>query len=365
MNEHRSQTGHVDRSDCSETVATSDAPELTQEDALIAGWDQILALEGLPAEPVDNLGAPVSLIQKTKGFINESIRQIGDKPSEQEVEEFLKQFRQRNPREARLLAGFALDGFLPTSNGLMPVGTEISRGESEAYEQAEISIDVNRILGSLAGRDMEVIRLRFGIGDNKPATLDEIGQKIGVQRERVRQIEAKTLAKLRYNGQRIGYPVDDKKASRFRERSADVQDTLYSAEYWTTFYKERLDRYGPNVYDDFSSGRINPNDVQDVYNCMLHLESLGFLKKMQLNQQEHIKFYGNTTPLYKVNESQIEQCVKEVVGEHCSNEADAMKMTLGLLDQMRNGLHERTKGGHGYIHQNPDVWLREFAQSLL
>jgi len=203
MSEYRLRNGHVDRSDCSETEATFVTAELTHEDALIAKWNQILDSEGLHTEPIDNLGAPISLIQKTKGFINESIRLVGDKPSEQEIAEFLKQFRKRKPDEVRLLAGFALDGFLPTSNGLMPVDPEISRGESEAYEQAEISIDVKRILGSLAGRDMEVIQSRFGIGDGKPATLDEIGQKIGVQRERVRQIEAITLAKLRYNGQRI------------------------------------------------------------------------------------------------------------------------------------------------------------------
>lgn len=98
---------------------------------------------------------------------------------------------------------------------------------------------------------------------------------------------------------------------------------------------------------------------------MFHIESLGFLKKMQLNQQDHIKYYGNTTPLYKVDESQIEQCVKDVANERCANQADAMKMTLSLLDQMKSSFRERTKGGLGYIHRNPDVWLREFAESLL
>lgn len=363
------QSGQIEHAfvadDHQDMVAITRVTKPEQAEDLFAKWDQILSSEGLSAEPVDNLGAPVSLIQKTKGFINESIRQSGDKPSEQEVAEFLKKFRQRNPDEARPLAGFALDGFLPVSSGLMPVDIEISRGENEAYEQAEISIDVNRILGALAGRDMEIIQSRFGIGGNKPATLDEIGQKIGVQRERVRQIEAKTLAKLRFSGQRIGYPVDDDKASRFRERSSYVQDSILSAEHWITFYKERLDRYGSNVYDDFSFGRTNPDDIQDVYNCMFHIESLVFLKKMQLSQKEHIKYYGNTTPLYKVNESQIEQCVKDVTGERCADQADAMKMTLGLLDRMRNSFHEHTKGGLGYINQNPDVWLREFVESLL
>lgn len=351
--------------DHQDMVAIRRVTKPEQVEDLFAKWDQILSSEGLSAEPVDHLGAPLNMVRATRNFISEYTNQNEAQPSEQEVAKFLKKFRQRNPDEARLLAGFALDGFLPASNGLMPVDTEISRGENEAYEQAEISIDLNRILGSLAGRDMEIIQSRFGIGGNKPATLDEIGQKIGVQRERVRQIEAKTLAKLRFSGQRIGYPVDEDKASRFRERSSYVQHSIIGAENWTAFYKERLDRYGPNVYDDFSSGITNPDHIQDVYNCMFHIESLAFLKKMQLTQKEHIKYYGNTTPLYKVDESQIEQCVKDVTGERCANQAEAMKMTLGLLDRMRNSFHERTKGGLGYINQNPDVWLREFAESLL
>lgn len=365
MSEYRLKTNYVNRSDYPKTVAVNDVAELTQKEALISKWDQILASEGLSAEPIDNLGAPVGLMQKTKGFINENIRQSGDKPSEQEVEEFLKKFRQRKPNEARPLARFALDDFLPVSNGLMPVDTEISRGENEAYEKVELSIDVNRILGTLAGRDLEIIRSRFGIGDNKPATLDKIGQKIGVQRERVRQIEAKAMAKLRYNGQRIGYPVDDDKVSRFRERSSHVQHSIIGAENWTAFYKKRLDRYGPGVYNDFSFGRTNLDDVQDVYSCIFHIESLNLLKKMQLIQQEHIRYYGNTTSLYKVHEIQIEQCVKDVIEERCADQAEIMKMTLDLLGRMRKGLHERTKGGHGYINQNPDIWLREFAESLL
>ncbi len=365
MSEFGLQNDRIDRCDCSETVATSDVSKLTQNDVVVAEWDQILASEGLPAEPVYNLGVPASLMQKTKGFINETIRKAGDKPSEQEVEEYLKQFRQRNPREARLLAGFALDGFIPVSNGLMPVDFEISRGENEAYEQAEISMDVNRILGALAGRDMEIIQLRFGLGGNKPATLDEIGQKIGVNRERVRQLESRALVKLETRGQRIGYPVDDSKVSRFRERSSYVRHSIIGAENWTAFYKKQLDKYGPTAYEDFFASKTDPDHVQDVYSCIFHMESLGFLKKMQLIQQEHIKYYGNTTPLYKVDQAQIEQAVNDAIGKHCDDQSQTMKMTLRLLEQMRSGLQEHMKGGHGYINQNPDTWLREFTESLL
>ena len=57
------------------------------------------------------------------------------------------------------------------------------------------------ILDALAGlddRENAVIRMRFGIDDSHPCTLEQIGQKFGLSRERIRQIEAKVLGKLRH-----------------------------------------------------------------------------------------------------------------------------------------------------------------------
>jgi RNA polymerase primary sigma factor len=53
------------------------------------------------------------------------------------------------------------------------------------------------VLGLLTHRERSVLTLRFGLGDGHPFTLEEVGQKFGVTRERIRQIEAKTLAKLK------------------------------------------------------------------------------------------------------------------------------------------------------------------------
>ncbi len=57
---------------------------------------------------------------------------------------------------------------------------------------------VVEILDELNPREQEVVRLRFGIDDGRPRTLEEVGRQFGVTRERIRQIEAKTLAKLRH-----------------------------------------------------------------------------------------------------------------------------------------------------------------------
>ena len=57
--------------------------------------------------------------------------------------------------------------------------------------------DVGKVLSTLTHRERKVIELRFGLKGEHPRTLEEVGQKFGVTRERIRQIEAKTLAKLR------------------------------------------------------------------------------------------------------------------------------------------------------------------------
>jgi len=59
-------------------------------------------------------------------------------------------------------------------------------------------IQLAEVLGSLTDRERQVIELRFGLLDGQPRTLEEVGQEFGVTRERIRQIESKTLAKLRH-----------------------------------------------------------------------------------------------------------------------------------------------------------------------
>jgi RNA polymerase primary sigma factor len=54
------------------------------------------------------------------------------------------------------------------------------------------------ILDALSGREQKIIQLRFGLTDGHPRTLEEVGREFGVTRERIRQIESKTLAKLRH-----------------------------------------------------------------------------------------------------------------------------------------------------------------------
>jgi RNA polymerase primary sigma factor len=57
---------------------------------------------------------------------------------------------------------------------------------------------VEDALGELSEREQEIVRMRFGLDDGQARTLEDVGKEFGVTRERIRQIEAKTLAKLRH-----------------------------------------------------------------------------------------------------------------------------------------------------------------------
>jgi RNA polymerase primary sigma factor len=57
--------------------------------------------------------------------------------------------------------------------------------------------EINQLLSTLTHRERKIIELRFGLKGEQPRTLEEVGQTFSLTRERIRQIEAKTLAKLK------------------------------------------------------------------------------------------------------------------------------------------------------------------------
>jgi RNA polymerase primary sigma factor len=82
--------------------------------------------------------------------------------------------------------------------------------DSEAIQPGEavsftlLQEQLHSVLGTLSEREAGVVSMRFGLTDGQPKTLDEIGKVYGVTRERIRQIESKTMSKLRHPGQGIG-----------------------------------------------------------------------------------------------------------------------------------------------------------------
>jgi RNA polymerase primary sigma factor len=69
---------------------------------------------------------------------------------------------------------------------------------AEAAARALLNEAVGEALEELTDRERKIVRLRFGLEDGQARTLEEVGKEFGVTRERIRQIESKTLAKLRH-----------------------------------------------------------------------------------------------------------------------------------------------------------------------
>ncbi|HZR22215.1 MAG TPA: sigma-70 family RNA polymerase sigma factor [Vicinamibacterales bacterium] len=81
-----------------------------------------------------------------------------------------------------------------------PLGHFVSdqgRSPEENAIRNELADEVERVMGPLNDREREVLRLRYGLGTDKEMTLEEIGRRLSITRERVRQIEARAVAKLR------------------------------------------------------------------------------------------------------------------------------------------------------------------------
>ena len=78
------------------------------------------------------------------------------------------------------------------------VADENAEAPGKAADRAMVAQQINQALKSLTPREEKVIRLRFGLDDGRPRTLEEVGKEFNVTRERIRQIEAKALRKLRH-----------------------------------------------------------------------------------------------------------------------------------------------------------------------
>lgn len=69
---------------------------------------------------------------------------------------------------------------------------------SQAVYQNMLRERINEVLATLSPREARILRMRFGLDDNQPYTLEEVGSKFGLTRERIRQIEGKALRRLRH-----------------------------------------------------------------------------------------------------------------------------------------------------------------------
>ncbi len=146
---------------------------------------------------------PVHFLELRSQFFKafyELVKELGREPTPAELSE-----RTGLPRE-KILAIFEASRE-PVSLEL-PIGDEDStlgdfienKDSPSPYEEVkdrDLSEKIRNLLSTLSPREEKIIRLRFGIGEEGECTLEEIGKRFGVSRERIRQIEKKALARLR------------------------------------------------------------------------------------------------------------------------------------------------------------------------
>ncbi|QMU56640.1 MAG: sigma-70 family RNA polymerase sigma factor [Candidatus Mycalebacterium zealandia] len=151
----------------------------------------------IPVNVVEN----VSKIYKTKRALSQKMRKS---PSIEDIADKLDQ----TPGEVSKTIGLANDTLsldIPvgnedySSNSIMDFVEDESpdNRSSEIFEKEEFREIVHKALKVLKPNEEKVIRMRFGIGEEKEHTLEEIGRQIGITKERVRQIEVESLAKLK------------------------------------------------------------------------------------------------------------------------------------------------------------------------
>ncbi|MCY4047039.1 MAG: sigma-70 family RNA polymerase sigma factor [Candidatus Dadabacteria bacterium] len=153
----------------------------------------------LPVHMVEN----VSKIYKTRQSL---FQKMSKKPSMEELAAQLEQTPKDVSRTLRFAEGtLSLDAPLGNEEGtVLDFVEDKGRGvlSSEIVEENELTTLVRNALKVLKPKEQKVIKMRFGIGEKKEYTLEEIGKHLGITKERVRQIEVKSLTKLKKNSRK-------------------------------------------------------------------------------------------------------------------------------------------------------------------
>ena len=159
----------------------------------------------------------VETINKMTRIQRQLIQDLGREPTAEEISEAMG--GELSPKRIREIQRIAME---PVSLET-PIGEEDDSHLGDFIEDKEsespvefttrqlLKEELYGILKDLSDREERVIRLRYGLDDNRPRTLEEVGKEFGVTRERIRQIEAKAIKKLRH-------PTRSKKLGDYKEK---------------------------------------------------------------------------------------------------------------------------------------------------
>ena len=158
------------------------------------------------ADQARTIRIPVHMVEtmnKLTRIQREMVQILGRDPLAEEIAEKMGDISAEKVREIQLMSfdttsletqigdegDTTLGDFVEDKNAISP--------EQYAYRE-QLKESLREVLSTLTEREENVIRMRFGLDNGQPMTLEEVGQKFGVTRERIRQIEAKSIRKLKH-----------------------------------------------------------------------------------------------------------------------------------------------------------------------
>ena len=146
------------------------------------------------------------LIGKIKNASGPLIQELGRMPTEEEIAHVLK------VDVDKIRVALDIDGATCSLDAPIGEDEEDTFGDIIADPHTDDPMKdlireanrktIDNVLSTLSQREAQIIRMRFGLDDNKLHTLDEIGKHYGISRERIRQVEAKAMTKLRHPSRR-------------------------------------------------------------------------------------------------------------------------------------------------------------------
>ena len=170
-----------------------------------ATWWIRQAITRAIADQARTIRIPVHMVETINNLARIQRQLLQDQGREPTAEEIAAQM-EMPPEKVREIQKISME---PVSLET-PIGEEEDSNLGDFIEDSEAVVplerasfrllqeQLNTVLYTLSQREKEVIEMRFGLRDGQPRTLEDVGKRFGVTRERIRQIESKTLSKLRH-----------------------------------------------------------------------------------------------------------------------------------------------------------------------